>query len=66
MDIDTRKVAGDLLLEFDLITSLDPNLHIQLKALEDEYSLEHGYKNMAKILEKREKEGFKEGRFIDG
>ena len=35
-DIDMDFVAMDLMAEMKLLTDLDPNLHDQMKALEDE------------------------------
>lgn len=36
----------DLLHEFDVLTELDPHLHIQLKALEEEYGISYGYEKI--------------------
>ena len=39
-------VAMDLMAEMKLLTDLDPNLHDQMKALEDENNLYFGYENL--------------------
>lgn len=44
-DIDMYLVAMDLMAEMKLLTDLDPNLHDQMKALEDENNLYFGYEN---------------------
>lgn len=49
--MDKEKMVDDLLTEFNLLTDLDPNLHIQLKALEDEHHLEYGYETLGEKLE---------------
>lgn len=45
-DIDMYLVAMDLMAEMKLLTDLDPNLHDQMKALEDENNLYFGYENL--------------------
>ena len=45
-DIDMYLVAIDLMAEMKLLTGLDPNLHDQMKALEDENNLYFGYENL--------------------
>lgn len=47
-DIDMYLVVIDLMAEIQLLTDLDPNLHDQLKALEDENDLYFGYENLHK------------------
>lgn len=39
-------VAMDLMAEMKLLTDLDPTLHDQMKALEDENNLYFGYENL--------------------
>lgn len=43
----------DLLHEFDLLTELDPHLHIQLKALEEEYGIDYGFEKIREDYTKR-------------
>lgn len=45
-DIDMYLVAMDLMAEMKLLTDLDPNLHDQMKVLEDENNLYFGYENL--------------------
>ena len=45
-DIDMYLVAMDLMAEMKLLTDFDPNLHDQMKALEDENNLYFGYENL--------------------
>lgn len=45
-DIDMSLVSLDLFTEIKLLTDLDPNLHKQLKALEDDYKLYFGYESL--------------------
>ena len=47
-DIDMYLVTMDLMAEMKLLTDLDPNLHDQMKALEDENNLYFGYENLHK------------------
>lgn len=39
-------VSLDLFTELKLLTDLDPNLHQQLKSLEDDYKLYFGYEHL--------------------
>ena len=58
-DIDMYLVAMDLMAEMKLLTDLDPNLHDQMKALEDENNLYFGYEYLLverKKLEKMKRE----------
>lgn len=50
--MDTDRMVDDLLTELNLLTDLDPNLHIQLKALEDEHHLYYGYEKMGERMER--------------
>lgn len=43
----------DLLHEFDLLTELDPHLHVQLKALEEEYGFDYGFEKIREDYTKR-------------
>lgn len=45
-DIDMSLVSLDLFTEIKLLTDLDPNLHKQLRALEDDYKLYFGYESL--------------------
>lgn len=36
----------DLLSEFDILTEFDPHMHDQLKAIEEEHGLDHGYEKI--------------------
>ena len=43
----------DLLFEFHMLTDLDPHLHVQLKALEKEYSIDYGFEKIREDYTKR-------------